>query len=126
MINQDSAIRPNGLELQSCFEIKRLGMAFWAMISGSCLLASFVMMVGSVRAANTNPFPQINQPLVPDATSPGGPAFHLTVNGTGFVPGSVVQWNGSTRTTNFISQGQLIAIIGVGHPGGEDGFDHCG
>jgi len=37
-----------------------------------------------------NPVPLINQPLVPAATAPGGTGFTLTVNGTGFVPGSVV------------------------------------
>src|SRR5205085_4076949 len=40
--------------------------------------------------AQTNPVPLINQPLVPDAVAPGGPRFTLTVNGTGFVTGSVV------------------------------------
>src|ERR1022692_2164924 len=41
------------------------------------------------------PVPLINLPLVPDAVAPGAPAFTLKVNGTGFVPSSVVNWNGS-------------------------------
>jgi hypothetical protein len=51
-----------------------------------------------------NPVPLINQPLVPDAAKPGGTAFVLTVNGTGFVPGSpgsVVKWNGSPLATTL-------------------------
>jgi FG-GAP-like repeat/FG-GAP repeat len=65
-----------------------------------------------VRAATAaNPVPLINQPLVPDAEAPGGAAFSLTVNGTGFVPGSVVNWNGSARATNFISESTLMASI---------------
>jgi len=47
--------------------------------------------------AQTNPVPLISQPLVPDAMAPGGAGLTLTVNGTGFVSGSVVNWNGSAR-----------------------------
>ncbi len=66
----------------------------------------------SLSAQGTpNPVPLINQPLVPAAASPGGPGFTLTVNGTGFVPGSVVNWNGGVRTTTFVSAGQLTATI---------------
>jgi uncharacterized repeat protein (TIGR01451 family) len=57
------------------------------------------------------PVPLVNQPLVPDAAAPGGAAFTLTVNGTGFVSGATVDWNGSPRTTNFISSRQLTAAI---------------
>jgi len=62
-------------------------------------------------AAQNNPVPLINQPLVPDAVAPGGPAFTLTVNGTGFVSGSVVNWNGSPRSTTYVSGSQLKAAI---------------
>jgi hypothetical protein len=37
--------------------------------------------------------------------------FVLTVNGTNFVNGSVVNWNNSPRTTTFVSTTQLTAII---------------
>jgi hypothetical protein len=72
-------------------------------------LAVVVFCVGTAFAVNPVPF--VNQPLVPDAAAPGGAAFTLTVNGTGFVSGSVVLWNGSPRTTQFVSQGQLTAGI---------------
>ncbi len=58
-----------------------------------------------------NPVPIINQPLVPGSAAPGGAAFTLTVNGTGFVSGSTVNWNGSPRTTTFVSGSQLTAGI---------------
>jgi hypothetical protein len=58
-----------------------------------------------------NPVPFVNQPLVPDATAPGGTGFTLTVNGTGFVATSVVNWNGSPRTTTFVRSSQLTATI---------------
>src|SRR5204862_8296925 len=47
----------------------------------------------------------------PDAIPPGGPRFTLTVNGTGFVSGSVVNWNGSARATTFVSSSQLTATV---------------
>jgi hypothetical protein len=58
-----------------------------------------------------NPVPLINQPLVPDAVKPGGAGFTLTVNGTGFVSGSVGHWNGSARPTTFVSRSRLKASI---------------
>ena len=60
---------------------------------------------------HSKPVPLINQPLVPEATRPGGAAFTLTVNGTGFTSGSVVQWNGNPRATTFVSRSQLKATI---------------
>jgi hypothetical protein len=56
-----------------------------------------------------NPVPLINDPLVPTSFAPGGPAFTLTVNGTGFVSASMVNWNGSLLTTHFVSGSQLEA-----------------
>lgn len=57
------------------------------------------------------PVPLINQPLVPEGVVPGGTGFTLRVNGTGFVPDSVVHWNGSARSTRFIDQGSLTATV---------------
>src|SRR5262249_775746 len=69
-------------------------------------------VTGMITApGTTNPVPLINQPLVPDAVAPGGAGFTLTVNGTGFVSGSVVNWNGSARATTFVNSSQLTASI---------------
>ncbi len=62
-------------------------------------------------AAAARPVPFINQPLSPDAIVPGGAAFKLTVNGTGFVSGAIAEWNGSARATTFVSESQLTANI---------------
>src|SRR5437879_1172017 len=68
--------------------------------------------VNSLAAtATANPVPLINEPLVPDAVKPGSAGFTLTVNGTGFVSGSVVKWNGSPRTTTFVGGSRLTAAI---------------
>jgi dienelactone hydrolase len=62
-------------------------------------------------AAAVNPVPLIYELLLPDSAKPGGAAFTLTINGSGFVSGAVVHWNGSARTTTFVSQTQLKASI---------------
>ncbi len=57
-----------------------------------------------------NPVPTISS-LSPASATAGGAAFTLTVNGSGFVSGSVVRWNGSARPTAFVSATQLTAAI---------------
>jgi uncharacterized protein (TIGR03437 family) len=57
-----------------------------------------------------NPAPDITN-LSPNSTTVGGPGFTLTVNGSGFINGSTVQWNGSARITTFSSATQLTAAI---------------
>lgn len=49
--------------------------------------------------------------LEPTTVIPGGEAFTLRVTGSGFVPGSVVRWNGADRPTTFASTGRLDAEI---------------
>ncbi|MDQ4123908.1 MAG: FG-GAP-like repeat-containing protein [Acidobacteriota bacterium] len=56
-----------------------------------------------------NPVPVITS-LTP-SSSGVGIAFELIVNGSGFVPESVVQWRGQNRATTFISSTQLRAQI---------------
>ncbi len=58
-----------------------------------------------------NPVPLINTPLVPTSVPPGAAGFTLTVNGTGFVSGSVVHWNDTALTTNFLSSSRLTASV---------------
>ncbi len=57
-----------------------------------------------------NPLPVISN-LNPSSVMARGAAITLTVSGTGFVPGSVLQWNGSNRKTTFVSGSQLTAEI---------------
>lgn len=50
--------------------------------------------------------------ILPPSKVAGTGAFTLTVNGTGFVSGiSIVRWNGSNRTTTFVSATQLTAAV---------------
>jgi autotransporter-associated beta strand protein len=47
----------------------------------------------------------------PNAGVQNGAGFTITVTGTNFLSGSVVQWNGSNRPTTFVSSTQLTALI---------------
>jgi hypothetical protein len=44
----------------------------------------------------------------------GSPTFTLTVNGSAFVPCSVIQWGSSAQTTTYVSANQLNATIPSG------------
>lgn len=76
-------------------------------------LLSFLFLISFAiaAAAQKNPAPWVNQPLVPAAVVPGSKAFTLTVNGTGFVPKSTVYWNDSPRVTEVLSSAQITAKI---------------
>jgi murein DD-endopeptidase MepM/ murein hydrolase activator NlpD len=66
---------------------------------------------GPDTACAQDPVPFVNDPLVPASIAPGGPEFTLTVNGTGFVAGATVNWNGKALTTVFISGEQVKAEV---------------
>jgi hypothetical protein len=44
----------------------------------------------------------------------GGPAFLLTVSGTGYAAGSTILWNGQPLPTSFVSATQLTALVDSG------------
>jgi hypothetical protein len=58
----------------------------------------------------SNPIPAIAT-LQPSGTTAGSAAFTLTVNGSGFINGSVVNFNGNARATTFVSASQLTGSI---------------
>jgi FG-GAP-like repeat/Abnormal spindle-like microcephaly-assoc'd, ASPM-SPD-2-Hydin len=70
-----------------------------------------LIFVSTVALAQNNPIPFISQSLSPERALPGVKAFTLTVNGAGFVSGTTVNWNGSPRTTVFVSSDKLQASI---------------
>jgi len=74
-------------------------------------LGLILVFANAALFAQSNPVPLINAPLVPESAQPGSPAFSLTVNGTGFVSGASVKWNGSPRSTTFVSSTELQAAI---------------
>ena len=74
-----------------------------------------LLLANPLVLAQTNPVPFVNQPLVPSAVAPGGPSFTLTLNGTGFVSGSTVNWNGVALATTVVSSSQLTATVPTGN-----------
>jgi len=79
-----------------------------------------LLIVAGLPAQLLAQVPFVNQPLTPSAAAPGGAAFTLTVSGTGFAGDAVVNWNGSARTTTFVSSSKLQAAItttDIGHSG---------
>ena len=77
-----------------------------AVLSVAVLLLPIV--AGSV--AHAQGVPTITS-ISPSTATAGGAGFTLTVNGTGFVTGSIVQVNGAARTTTFVSATQLTAGV---------------
>jgi hypothetical protein len=55
--------------------------------------------------------PNVAAPLVPNTATAGSAGFTLTVNGSGFVAGSVIYWNSTAHTTQFMTNGQLTTPV---------------
>jgi phospholipase C len=70
-----------------------------------------VYLSGNGTASTNNPSPMITQPLIPGSALPGGTAFTLSVYGTGFSSGSVINWNGTPLATKVNSARFLQATI---------------
>jgi beta-glucanase (GH16 family) len=66
-----------------------------------------------VSAPAPPPVPTLSS-LSPSSRNAGGGAFTLTVNGSNFVSGNTVLWNGSALTTTFGSSTQLTAAVPAG------------
>ncbi|MGE0101264.1 MAG: PKD domain-containing protein [Blastocatellales bacterium] len=65
---------------------------------------------GTITIGGNNPSPTLTS-LDPASALQDSGAFTLTVNGTNFVPSSVVRWNGANRTTTYVSSTQVTAAI---------------
>ena len=70
----------------------------------------YLLRSSVVSPVAPNPTPVV-QTLSPVSVAAGGQNLVLTVNGTGFVANSVVDWNGTALTTTFVSGQQLTAIV---------------
>jgi hypothetical protein len=91
-----------------------------AVANGGTTASITVVNTGNVTPSNAQTYTLT--PATPTTTSispasgvADGNAFVITVNGTNFINGlSTVRWNGSNRTTTFVSSTQLTAIITSG------------
>lgn len=82
-------------------------------LSGRIFSVVTFLLLTTLIVTAQNPVPFISQPLLPSAFAPSVPGltFALTVNGTGFVSDSVVNWNGHPRTTAYVNGSTLYAYI---------------
>ncbi len=77
--------------------------------AGLCLLAiSLALVFSSCGVCAPRPF---ISSISPGIATAGGIQFVLTVNGNDFRRDSLVNWNGSSRVTTFVSSHQLEAAI---------------
>ena len=79
-------------------------------ITASDTVGDAISGTSSAVSVQPIPVPTIAS-LSPAITAAGSVGFTLTVNGSNFVLTSVVQWNGSNRSTAFVSSSQLTAQI---------------
>ena len=77
----------------------------------TALLAACGGGTASDRGTGGNPAPSATS-LSQDSAPVGSAGFTLTITGTGFTANSVVKWNGSARSSTFLSATQLaIAVV---------------
>lgn len=86
------------LTLQGCYD-----QACTQQVSSSPQTISITYIV-------SEPQPQVTG-LSPSSVTAGAPAFTLTVDGYNFEANSQVLWNGSARTTTYVSGNELTAQI---------------
>jgi hypothetical protein len=80
--------------------------------SVAVLLASTLTLAGALTsiAMADNPVP-VTTSISPSAVAAGSAGIDLTVNGSNFIPSSMVNVNGSARPTIYVSSAQLTATI---------------
>ncbi len=110
-----SAISWNGAALTTKFvNATQLTASVTASLIASAGTATIVVATGG---ASSSPFTlPIDPPPAISGLSPGtvvgsGLPFTLTVNGTGFLTGATVQWNGTSLSTTYVTSAELTAVV---------------
>jgi hypothetical protein len=97
-------------------ELTRWGTDGFAFLVGDFVNAQgtdqLILFRSSIAHASTgqNPAPVLTA-LGTSSVAGGSPNFTLNVMGSSFVQGSVVDWNGTARTTTYVNATQLTADI---------------
>jgi len=79
--------------------------------AGGVAVNNFLSIQINPSAPPANPVPFLNQTLGPTSVSPGGPAFPLSVSGTGFINGATIDFNHAPLATTFVDSEHLIAMV---------------
>jgi hypothetical protein len=77
---------------------------------GVCGFLILALPTLGLAQKKTKVLPILNS-ISPSTATAGGGSFILTATGSSFTTGSVVRWNGNSRTTTYISPTQLVASI---------------
>lgn len=85
-------------------------VSYWLWFVVASCAAALAGCGGDGAHKRRNPAPIVTA-IAPASATVGGAAFTLTVAGLDFVDGATVSWNGSGRTTTFVSGAQLTAAI---------------
>ena len=75
----------------------------------SSYLLALILTLSELAAAADNPAPNITS-VGPDAYV-YSPQFTLHINGTGFIPASVVRWNGADRATTYVNNTKVTIQV---------------
>lgn len=78
-----------------------------------CAVSTGITSALSNAISVNNPLPSTTS-LSPITATSGDSGFTLTVNGSGFVNGSVIRWGGLDRTTTYVSPTRLTTSISAG------------
>lgn len=88
------------------------GLAFIGPGAGLTDQEIYLVRSSVVSPLGLNPAPVLSA-VTPTSVIAGGSSFTLTANGTGFVAGSIIEWNGSPLATTYVSSQQLSATVPV-------------
>ncbi|MEI6378216.1 MAG: YDG domain-containing protein [Candidatus Falkowbacteria bacterium] len=96
------------------FATASVGTGILVTVSGLAIMGpnagNYSLTQPTTTADILNPMPTTTN-VSPSSKNVGDAQFTLTVNGTNFVSTSVVEFNGSARTTTYVSSTQATAII---------------
>jgi hypothetical protein len=90
------------------------GNLFDVQVYTGALTAAQAAQIAANTPASASALPPAITSLSPTSAAAGGAAFTLTVNGSAFLTGSNVLWNGSAVATSYVSANQLNATIPAG------------
>ena len=106
-----TAITGAGLVVGTVTKASSPTVASGKVISESPIAGTTVSSGSAVNLVVSNGPVPVTTSLSPSTAALGGPTFTLTVNGSNFVQGATVNWNGSPLTTTYVSATELQATV---------------
>jgi uncharacterized protein (TIGR03437 family) len=102
-----------GTVLNALSAVSNLGQAVQRVTELAIAASPVETAVIAIRPGSAvvgNPIPSIKS-LSPASATAGGASLLVTINGTGFVPGSTVTFNGKPHAASFLNSGQLTITL---------------